>query len=74
MKIKINKIYKRDGCLQHGDYSNISSCQTNILAIFWGIFIIFAVFQNNYVLIPLFMSEHSLRNTDLGYRKDFVIR
>jgi hypothetical protein len=43
--------------LGHGDYSNISNCRRKILAIFRGIFIIFAVFQNSSFLIPIFLSE-----------------
>jgi hypothetical protein len=50
------KIIKRR-LLPHGDYSNIPNRWTKILAIFRGIFIIFAQFQNNYVFIPLFPSE-----------------
>jgi hypothetical protein len=50
------KIVKRL-LLAHGDYSDISNCRTKILAIFPGIFKMFAVFQNSYVFIPIFLSE-----------------
>ena len=43
----------------HREYSSISNIRTKILAIFRGIFIIiFAVFQNSCVFIPLFLSEY----------------
>ena len=45
--------------LAHGDYSNVSDCRTEFLAIFRGIFIIFfAVFENSYVFIPLFLNSY----------------
>jgi hypothetical protein len=57
MKSK-KKNYKRR-LLAYEDYSNISTCRTKILVIFRGLFVFFffAVFQNSYVFIPLFLSE-----------------
>ena len=52
-----NPCVRKRRLLTHGDDSSISNCRTKILAIFRGIFIIFAVFQNIYVFISLFFSE-----------------
>ena len=42
----------------HRDHSNIYNCRTKILAIFGvGLKFFFAVFQNSYVFIALFLSE-----------------
>jgi hypothetical protein len=43
--------------LKNRDYSSISNWQTKIIAIFRRIFIFFAVFQNSYVFIPLFLAD-----------------
>ena len=44
--------------LAHGDYFNISNCRTKIYCdISRYVYNFFAVFQNNYIFIPLFLSE-----------------
>jgi hypothetical protein len=47
------------------DYSNIANCQTDIPAIFQGVFGIFTVFQNVYLFIPRFLTEPLFRNTGI---------
>jgi hypothetical protein len=37
--------------------TNVCNCRTRIIPVFWCVFILFAIFQNSFVFIPLFLSE-----------------
>jgi hypothetical protein len=57
----------------HGEYSSIANFADKILAIFWYIFVFFAVFQNNYVFVPQFLEENiMIFCVILGFLKTFL--